>query len=102
MKRAEFFKFNKTKVINSVVMESNPTPSQVDPTQAQTGRDMIFNPKPIRYRGGYTNGVKVEDMRVFDNPNADKFDVMREAKMVSQEVRDNYQRMQKDESAKKN
>lgn len=101
MKRAEFFKFNKTKVINSVVVESNPDLSQVDPTQAQTGRQMIFNPKPIRYRGGYTNGVKVEDMRLFDNPNADKFDVMREAQIATQEVRNNYEKMQKDESTKK-
>lgn len=95
MKREDYFKFNRTKKYDKTTkQESNSLPSQVDPTQAQSGRDMLFNPKPIKYRGAYSNGVKLEDMRPFDNPNADKFDVMRAAKMASQEVKDNYQKME--------
>lgn len=95
MKREDYFKFIRTKKYDkSTKLESNPLPSQVDPTQAQSGRDILFNPKPIKYRGAYSNGVKLEDMRLFDNPNADKFEVMRAAKMASQEVKDNYQKME--------
>lgn len=95
MKRKDFFKFNRTKKYDlTIKLESNSLPSQVDPTQAQSGRDLLFNPKPIKYRGVYSNGVKLEDMQPFDNPNADKFDVMRAAQKATQEVKDNVKKME--------
>ena len=97
MTRNEFVQLTQKKLSDRVVKgESNSLPSQVDPTQAQSGRDILFNPKPIKYRGAYSNGVKVEDMRMFDNPHADKFDIMREAQQVSKQVKESHSKMTKD------
>ncbi len=98
MKRAEFVKFVSTKKYNrGSKTEFNSSPSIVDPTQAQSGRDMLFNPKPIKYRGTYSNGVPSKDMQVFDKMYADKFDSFAAASAITKDVQDKYQKLPKDE-----
>lgn len=97
MKRSEFIKFTSSKRYNGVKREFNDLPTSVDPTQAQSGRDMLFNPKPIKYRGTYSNGVPSKDMQVFDKMYADKFDSFAAAFAISKDVQDKYEKLPKDE-----
>lgn len=77
--------------------EYNPLPSVADPTQAQSGRDMVFNPKPIvNTRVQYAQGVKASEMRPFDAMYADKMEVFEAAKGITEETKKNYNKMQEE------
>lgn len=73
---------------SSYVGESNVLPSVADPTQAQSGRDLVFNPKPIvNNRITYAAGVLAAEMQPFDKMYAEKLDVFSAAQKASKEAR---------------
>ena len=77
-------------------IRKNVLPSVADPTMAQSGRDLLFNPKPIRYdRVEYSQGVPLEQMRSFDNMYAQKMDVFEDAKQLSHKTKKQLDDMQK-------
>ena len=77
--------------------EKNVIASVTDPTQAQSGRDMVFNPKPINYnRVTYTQGVPAADMKSFDRMYPDKFESHREAQQLTSEVIDKVSKLPKE------
>lgn len=77
--------------------ESNVLRSDTDPTQAQTGRDLLFNPKPIIYnRVQYSEGVAAKDMKAFDKMYPDKFESFAAAKTLTEDVKQKYDSMTKE------
>lgn len=77
--------------------EQNVLPSVADPSMAQTGRDLVYNPKPIRYnRVTYSNGVPAAEVKAFDRMYADRLDVFQEAKQVSEDVKSKLSKIEKE------
>ena len=77
--------------------KSNVLPSVTDPTLAQSGRDILFNPKPINYnRVEYTQGVPLAQMQSFDKMYAEKLDVFQDAKDHSTKTKKQLDKMQED------
>lgn len=87
MTRAEYVK-HLTHRKSVVEAEVNVLPSVTDPSQAQSGRDLVFNPKPIENkRIVYSAGVLSADMKPFDKMYAEKLDVFSAAQQASKEAR---------------
>lgn len=84
MKRHEFVKFvqnHRTDHVKKTVVQDL---SVTDPSFAQTGRQIIFNPLPIETRIHYIAGVKLNEenphqFNEFDKLYPDTFKAMREA-----------------------
>lgn len=82
---------------------SNVLPSVTDPTLAQSGRDLLFNPKPIAFnRVDYVQGVPLEQMKSFDNMYAQKLDVFEDAKQQTQETTKKLDKLQETYKKSKN
>lgn len=89
MKRAEFIAMSSAGRLHAIYEgEINVLPSVADPTQAQSGRDLVFNPKPIvNTRIKYSQGVPSHEMQPFDKMYPDKLDVFSSAKETSDKTR---------------
>lgn len=69
-------------------IRKNVLPSVADPTMAQSGRELLFNPKNINYnRVSYYKGVPVEQIQGFDKMYADKIEVFDDAKKLSDKTK---------------
>ena len=82
----------------------NVLPSVADPSMAQSGRDLVFNPKPINYnRCDYYKGVPADQIQSFDQMYAQKIDVFQAAKEHSDKTKKHLDTLQKkyEESQKK-
>lgn len=78
-------------------IRKNVLPSVADPSMAQSGRDLVFNPKPITYnRVEYTQGVPVEQMKSFDQMYAQKLDVFQDAKEHSTKTKKQLDKLQEE------
>ena len=96
MTRKEFLQYsNKRKSLRTY--ERNILPSVADPTQAQSGRDLVFNPKPIVFdRVVYSEGVPASQMKSFDRMYADRIESFADAQAISNEVREKIKKLPKD------
>lgn len=84
MKRSEYVKLcqnGKTNHARECVVKDK---SVTDPSFAQTGRQILFNPLPIEYRMKYPAGVPLDKdnpmlFKEYDKLYPDKFDAVRQA-----------------------
>lgn len=84
-------------------IRKNVLPSVADPSMAQSGRDLVFNPKPIMYnRVEYSQGVPVEQMKSFDQMYAQKLDVFADAKEHSTKTKKQLDKIQEEYEKSKN
>lgn len=58
--------------------------SVTDPSFAQTGRQIVFNPLPYTPRPIYSQGVPADQMQAFDGMYKDKFEAFQAAKEFSE------------------
>lgn len=88
MKRKDYISMlNGRKSINNG--ENNVIDSVADPTQAQSGRDLVFNPKPlVNNRITYAEGVSADKLQPFDKMYADKLEVFAAAQHSSKTARE--------------
>ena len=102
MTRQEYL--NQCKSRSSVrVYRKNVLPSVTDPSMAQSGRDLLFNPKPINYdRCDYYKGLPVDQMRSFDQMYAQKMDVFNDAKELSTTTKKQLDKLEKEYEKSKN
>lgn len=84
-------------------IRKNVLPSVTDPSMAQSGRDLLFNPKPIMYnRVEYSQGVPVDQMHSFDKMYADKLDVFKDAQEHSTKTKKQLDKIQEEYEKSKN
>lgn len=96
MTRQEYLDYCKCKTSKRTI-EKNILPSVADPTMAQTGRDMLYNPKPIRYnRVTYSNGVPAAEVKAFDKMYPDRLEVFQEAQAISEDVKSKLSKIDKE------
>lgn len=96
MTRQEYLDYCKCKTSKRTIVK-NVLPSVADPTMAQTGRDMLYNPKPICYnRVTYSNGVPAAEVKAFDRMYPDRLDVFQEAKAISEDVQSKLSKIEKE------
>ena len=80
-------------------IQKNVLPSVADPSMAQSGRDLLFNPKSIRYnRVEYAQGVPLDQMKPFDQMYAQKLDVFQDAQNHSKETKKKLEEYEKSQS----
>ena len=87
MKKCEYIKMLQgiKPTINKV--QENHMSSVTDPTFAQSGRELVFNPLPYETKQIYSNGIPLEQMQPFDAMYADKFDSFEQARQFSESNR---------------
>lgn len=83
--------------------QENNMPSVTDPSYAQSGRDLLFNPKPYEMKQIYADGVPLKDMQPFDAMYVDRFQAFQQAKEFSEtQLKDIKDKLAKIEQDKKN
>lgn len=82
MKKSEYVKYLQGNIKPPKKCEVNLMPSCCDPSFAQSGRDMVFNPKNYECKPIYSNGVPLDQMQPFDGMYKDKHIAFQAAKEV--------------------
>lgn len=80
MKKSDYLKLLQGARLPAKKCEKVTVDSVTDPTYAQSGRDLAFNPLPYEMKPIYTNGVPLNEMQPFDGMYKDKLDVFQSAK----------------------
>ena len=76
--------------------------SVTDPTFAQSGRELIFNPLGYETKPIYANGVALNDMQPFDGMYVDKHQAFQYAKELDQQQHDHAKKSLKEHEEKQN
>lgn len=101
MTRNEFRKCVVGDVVCPKQVEKNVGVSVTDPSFAQSGREMVFNPLPYNPKPIYQQGVPLDKMHEFDGMYKDKLDVFQSAKEFEQKAGDNLKKGMEDYESKK-
>lgn len=80
MKKSDYLKLLQGARLPAKMCEKVTVGSVTDPTYAQSGRDLVFNPLPYEVKPIYSNGVPLKEMQAFDGMYKDKLDVFQFAK----------------------
>ena len=64
--------------------------SVTDPSFAQSGRDLVFNPKPYDTKPIYSSGVPADKMQAFDGMYKDKFEAFQAAKEFQSKTKKDF------------
>lgn len=86
--------------------QENNMPSVTDPAYAQSGRELLFNPKPYEMKQIYSNGVPLKEMQPFDAMYADRFQSFQQAKEFSEtqhkDIKEKLAKIEEDKKKKQN
>lgn len=83
MTKQEYIKMLQGKKMPMRQPEKITVPTVTDPSFAQSGRDMIFNPIGYETKPIYANGVPLDQMQPFDRMYADKHEAFQSAKELN-------------------
>lgn len=95
MKKSDFMKFVATGSMQPKKNENPIMKSVTDPTYAQSGRDLVFNPLNYEAKPIYSNGVPLKDMQPFDGMYKDKHDAFQAAKELNTREQENARKWRK-------
>lgn len=106
MKKSDYVKMLQGTKPTMHKKQENSMPSVTDPSYAQSGRDLLFNPKPYEMKQIYANGVPLKDMQPFDAMYADSFQAFQQAKEFSEtqrkDIKDKLAKIEEDKKKKDN
>ena len=85
MTKQEYRDFIATGKHKPKTCESLTEHSVTDPTYAQSGREILFNPLPYDMKPIYHNGVPLDQMQPFDRMYVDKHEAFQSAKELDTE-----------------
>ena len=106
MKKSEYIKMLQGTKPAVHKKQENHMPSVTDPSYAQSGRDLLFNPKPYEMKQIYSNGVPLKDMQPFDAMYADRFQAFQHAKEFSEiqhkDIKDKLAKIEEEKKKKDN